>query len=143
MQFNKELLTDLLKAFPGWGHSPEQFLEFVLVAVAIKTRQTRHGTADKAAVDTLASAFLNAFKVDLFPYRDFEDLYRKAIPLIEVSKSITRIQEKMLQDEAIGELYRDQHLAPNQETAMEGILATRVAQEIAAKLAPFLDSDED
>ncbi|WP_143313038.1 hypothetical protein [Chitinophaga eiseniae] len=142
MRYDKELLTDLLKALPAWGLVPEKFLEFILVAVEMFAHRTG---GELLTVETLheaqrelAAAFLFAFKLELFPYTDFDDLRQKAGPFIDIDRTISRVQDWKQQAAAVWDLCEASVVTPNQETVMEDALEDLRARVVIKKLESYL-----
>lgn len=139
---SEELLIHVLDFFPEWGNGPEQFLKFIRITVMLSHLYTEDASNAAArpvcSEEALAEIFLEVFKMDISPYRDFGELSGSVFLEIDPLKILNEFHENAVQELALDELIQNVGLEPSQETVFEEMLQLHRTQSTIEKLRPYI-----
>lgn len=140
MTLSEELLMIVLDFYPDWGHSPERFLEFIKVLAGLSAA---HGHAkDLMGVEVseaeLAAVFIEVFKVDLNPYKNFEQLSNEANISFDLVAIFMRMRDQNQADDEFYDLVDEGGLQLSTETILEEGFTEYKSRTIVNLLRPHI-----
>jgi len=142
MVINEELLSTMIEKYPGWNTGPEKFLGFItLISQLMAANVKRWGldAIDAAAYGReLAALIIRELKVDISPYRDFEEVsfycQLRESPLDKLDEVLGQMREE---DGFFG-LTEDAGILPSEATMNVAIFDDLFARAAVEKLRPYL-----
>ena len=142
MVIDKELLTYILDYYPGWGNSPEAFLEFITVTIQLSRQHAADNGYEVLGLtgseQELADIFLRVFPVDLRPYESFAHLQSEVVLKIDIEKIVEEMRAQSQQEDEFYGLLEETGVQPDLETMVDGLLDASLTEKIIRELEPYL-----
>lgn len=141
MTLSEELLMIVLDFYPDWGHSPERFLEFIKVVAGLSAVHGQAaGLMGEGVNETeLAGVFIEVFKVELKPYKNFEQLSKGASITVDLEAVLTSMRDQSQAEDEFYDLVDEGGLQLSTESILEEGFTEYKSRAIVNSLRPYIE----
>lgn len=143
MTIQEDLLYVMFENCPGWASSPEGFLDFILIADYLSKgplgTQDPEGPMMCPSAKELGEALLKVARINLEPYRDFEELCCIALSRPRLRKKARTIVRDALEQHEISQMLEQQNILPSEESLKSEVLIELMARQLIDRLRLYIE----